>query len=94
MMTWKRVALAMAFGIVSVPAMAGEIIDPVPQRPSVADDPIKGDPNRLICRREPILGSRLGTNRRCMTAAEWAQVRLDNRMRIERAQKDRPTMGQ
>jgi len=88
----KLIALPLSLGLMVVPALAAETVDPVPHEPdrSSVDN---GDANRIICRREPILGSRLGVNRRCMTAAEWAQVRLDNRHQVERAQKDRPLEG-
>jgi len=88
----KLIALSLSFGLMAVPALAGQTVDPVPHEPDRSSVE-NGDPNRIICRREPIIGSRLGVNRRCMTAAEWAQVRLDNRMQIEHAQKDRPTLA-
>jgi len=88
----RLIALPLSFGLMTAPALAGETVDPVPHQPDRSSVE-NGDGNRIICRREEIIGSRLGVNRRCMTAAEWAQVRLDNRMQIERAQKDRPTLG-
>lgn len=30
------------------------------------------DPERLICRSEPVTGSRLATKRTCLTEAQWA----------------------
>ena len=56
-------------------------------------DEAVGDPNRTICRSVAVTGSRLGRQRICQTAAQWAQVRRDNRRNIERAQADRPTAG-
>lgn len=66
------------------------------QTTTVADDSrdeAVGDPNRTICRSIAVTGSRLGRQRVCQTAAQWQQVRRDNRRNIERAQADRPTAG-
>ena len=51
------------------------------------------DPNRVICRSEPILGSRINMQRQCFTAAEWETMRQQNRMSIDRAQTNKPTNG-
>jgi len=56
-------------------------------------DEAVGDPNRTICRSVAVTGSRLGRQRVCQTAAQWQQIRRDNRRSIERAQADRPTAG-
>ena len=45
------------------------------------------DPNRKICEEFKETGSRLAGRRVCMTAAEWAAQRQDNRNDVERAQK-------
>jgi hypothetical protein len=44
------------------------------------------DPNRIICEKQEELGSRLGSKRVCMTAAEWQQKRLNERQMIDRSQ--------
>ena len=46
------------------------------------------DPNAKICEKIELTGSRLGTRRICMTAADWAAQRQDHRNDIERAQKN------
>ena len=57
---------------------------------AVEPSPVAGRPtrNRLICRTNPVLGSRLATRRVCMTAEQWAhhenaleQMRRDNQNR-------------
>jgi len=45
------------------------------------------DPNRKICEEFKDTGSRLGGRRVCMTAADWAAQRRDNREDVEKAQK-------
>lgn len=53
------------------------------------------DPNRIICEKQEILGSRLQSKRVCLTAAEWARKRLEDRQTIDRAQSaaERPPGG-
>jgi uncharacterized protein (DUF2147 family) len=46
--------------------------------------------NRMICKKEKQSGTRLGSKRTCMTAAQWAQVQRDQREATERAQANRP----
>jgi hypothetical protein len=53
----------------------------------------KPDPNRMICRTEPILGSRLDLKRRCMTAQQWTTLQHDTRMQIEKVQRLEYTGG-
>jgi len=45
------------------------------------------DPNRKICEEFKGTGSRLGGRRVCMTAADWAAQRRDNREDVEKAQR-------
>ena len=51
------------------------------------------DPNRLICEKQEVLGSRLATKRVCKTAAEWAADKQSNRESIDRTQIQRVTTG-
>lgn len=43
-------------------------------------------PNRIICRSEQSTGSRLASQKRCLTAQQWADQKLIDRQAIERAQ--------
>jgi hypothetical protein len=47
------------------------------------------DPNRVICEKQEVVGSRLATRRVCMTAAEWADKRREDRQAIDKAQVNR-----
>ncbi len=58
---------------------------PEPSKPPAAK--VK-DPNRKICEEFKASGSRLAARRVCMTAADWAAQRQDNRNDVERAQKN------
>ena len=46
------------------------------------------DPNAKICEKIEITGSRLGSRRVCMTAADWAAQRQDHRNDIEKVQRN------
>jgi hypothetical protein len=43
-------------------------------------------PNRQVCVTEDVLGSRLGSKRHCMTAAEWVAYRREIRNTVDRIQ--------
>jgi len=74
-------------GVMASVAVAGEPVDTnVQQTDRQRDNAKTGDPNRVICRRESTIGTRLGSTRRCMTAAEWAAQRQESRMQLERGQ--------
>lgn len=66
-------AIAM-LGLLSTAAAAGE---------QKADGK---DPNRIICEKQEVVGSRLATKRICMTAAEWQAKRLEERQSLDRSQ--------
>ena len=44
------------------------------------------DPNEVICQRQEVVGSRLQKRRVCMTRAQWADLQLQDRQAIEKAQ--------
>jgi hypothetical protein len=58
-----------------------------PSNPQVAS--AAGDPNQEICEKVDEIGTRLGRKRVCMTRAEWAEQRRQNRAEIEKAQQTR-----
>lgn len=47
------------------------------------------DPNRIICEKQEVLGSRVATKRVCMTAAEWEIRRREDREAVDKAQVNR-----
>lgn len=50
--------------------------------------------NEMVCERQPITGSRLGTRKVCMTRAQWADLKLQDRQEIEKAQTRRGMKGE
>jgi len=45
------------------------------------------DPNRIICEKQEVLGSRVATKKVCLTAAQWAERKREDREAIEKGQK-------
>ncbi|WP_141134018.1 hypothetical protein [Sphingopyxis indica] len=77
-----------ALTLVPVSAVA---MEPAASDSAQKDDASKdGDQNRVICKREKIIGSRLGSKKTCATEAEWAQMRAEQRQATERVQANRP----
>lgn len=50
------------------------------------DDSATGDPNRVICKKMAVTGSRLKKTRLCYTARQWEDMRKDTRQTVEAAQ--------
>ena len=44
------------------------------------------DPNEVVCEKQTVAGSRLATKRVCMTRAQWADVKSQDREEIEKVQ--------
>lgn len=44
------------------------------------------DPDRIICEKQEVVGSRLATRRVCMTAAQWEERKREDRQAIDKAQ--------
>ena len=73
--------LMVALVAFAVPAVAGGASNPAPKALP------KGDPNRIICEREEVIGSRLGGRRVCLTALQWEEKRREHRESTERVQR-------
>ena len=72
-----------------VKMMAGLALLAVPAA-GLAAPPKKGepgyDPNREICKSKPVVGSRLKRVRECATAAQWEEMKLQERTGLLRRQ--------
>jgi predicted secreted protein len=77
----------MAALLVAVPAAAQTAAAPSPA-PATATGSAR-DLNKIICEKQEVIGSRLATRRVCMTRAEWADRKLQDRQEIERVQVQR-----
>ena len=47
------------------------------------------DPNKVICRRQAVVGTRLAKKRICATVAEWERIHAEERQATERIQNQR-----
>jgi hypothetical protein len=72
----------------------------LPVAAASAPAPVAGDAKhpesyytKKICRSEETLGSRLSSNTRCMTQAEWDQFRMEQRRTVDRIQAFKPYSG-
>jgi invasion protein IalB len=52
------------------------------------------DPNEVVCEKQEVLGSRLASRKVCHTRAEWADLKLQDRQDLERAQTRRGMKGE
>jgi len=70
---------------VATPAIA-QVPAPQPQPPQVTQ-PVKKDPlDKVVCRTEQTLGSRLGGHRVCATLREWQEQAQESRDALEKIQ--------
>ncbi len=44
------------------------------------------DPNEVVCEKQTVAGSRLATKRVCMTRAQWADIKSQDREEVEKVQ--------
>jgi len=82
--------LAIAAGLAS-PAFAG---DPAPAQAPATPTAAAPNANEIICEKQQSTGSRLVTKKVCMTRAEWADKRLQDRQEVERVQISRGAKGE
>ena len=73
----KTMVLAVVAVLATTPAVAA---------PKKIEKIATGDPNRVICKYQEVLGTRLRTEKRCMTSQQWYDVYLDDRKTVERVQ--------
>lgn len=82
-------------GLLAGPALAqvaggGAATAPAGQPAAAASIP---DPDKVVCKSEPVLGSRF-PKKVCLTNAQWHQQELDSRRMLERLQGARvPSSG-
>lgn len=51
------------------------------------------DPNKVICKTEDVIGSRLQTKKTCLTAQQWEDMNRETRQTVDRVQNYKPNMG-
>ena len=80
-MTAKHLLTAAAAFLFSEAAIAAEPAAKPPEQPSNA--------NEIVCEKQEVIGSRLGAKKVCMTRAQWAERRLEDRQDLEKVQVQR-----
>ena len=81
----KIIAVTVALSLVPVAALASE------KKDKSAD---MGDSSRIICEKVKMTGSRLAVKKTCHTAAEWADIRRQQRDNTSRIQSAVPRPGE
>jgi hypothetical protein len=74
--------------IAAVPATA-QVTSLVSDHPA----PPGKDPDRIVCEREEVLGTRLAGKKVCKTAAEWREERELQRQTVEGVQRQGTSVG-
>lgn len=91
---------AIALLVVSAPVVAQDSQPAADDTAATGQDAAvegeKEDPDldKVVCRSEKILGSRLGSTKRCQTRRQWEAERAADRRDIERVQNTRYKAGQ
>jgi hypothetical protein len=76
-------AFLIAAGVaVAVPAVAQTTIQPQPVQTATA----KSDVNKLVCKKEEQIGSRLAVKKVCLTVQQWQERATEDRQQLERVQ--------
>lgn len=68
----------------------GSTATPAAAAPAKAEK--ANDPNKLVCKKEPVLGSRMPT-RTCMTQGEWDMRKQEGRDQVDAAQRNIPLIS-
>jgi invasion protein IalB len=78
--------------------LAGATVPSLAQSPAAAapaaQEKKPNDPNAIVCERQESTGSRLASKRICMTRAQWADRRLQDRQELDRVQTQRGAKGE
>lgn len=84
------VASALVVGALATPVLADSTSSSA-TAPTTKSD--ASDPNKVICRRIEVIGSRLDSKRVCRTRAEWDAEQAANRQDLDRSQNMRGARG-
>jgi hypothetical protein len=84
-----KVAFAAAAALLALPSpsVAQIVFDDSPAAtPAKAGKEAQAGDDKVICRMQEEIGSRLDRKRVCMTAGQWRQYEADNKEKVERLQ--------
>lgn len=78
----RLVSLFVALGVLAVPALAQTparaVTDPAAEKQS--------DVEKIVCKREETIGTRLGAKKVCLTVQQWLERERDSKDATERVQ--------
>jgi len=77
---WKALAATALVFSSAAPAQ------PITSYRSINEAPPKGDADKIVCKREETIGTRLGAKKVCLTVAEWTELARTHRERTEQIQ--------
>ena len=83
------ISLVFAAALMAGAPAAGEPAQPAASTPAAKAEKAKADPNEMVCRKEPVLGSRM-KQRICMTQADWDARQQQDRQDLDKSQTQRP----
>jgi hypothetical protein len=84
--------IAVAGLVAPAPVLAqGRDVQAVPAPLPPANAKPKSDDDKVVCKRQEEIGSRLISNKVCMTVAQWRQYEIDNREKLQRLQESAGT---
>lgn len=82
----KSVAVASLLLTVAAPAAAQTPVTPAEAKDVASSD--SSDVNRIVCKKEEKIGSRLGAKKVCLTVKEWEERAAQDRDETGRVQRD------
>ena len=82
--------LTVAALVVPAPAMAQIVFDDSPAKAVPAKSAAKGDLDKIECRQQETIGSRLQAHKVCLTREQWIQAEQDNRRKVQELQELTP----
>jgi hypothetical protein len=74
-------------------ALTALILLAAPAAAQTKDDNTAAAADKVICRNEEVIGSRLQSTRVCLTKAQWAQRRREDRETVTRVQNQKSLNG-
>jgi invasion protein IalB len=76
---------------------AALVLTPLASAPALAQDQQQeqhakkaANPDEVVCEKQQEIGSRIASDRVCMTRSQWAEQRRVSRQEIDKAQTQRP----
>lgn len=86
---FKVIYASVAAAFIAAPAIAQAPAATPPPAQTQANATSAGDPNEVICERQEVTGSRLGSKRICMTRAQRDERKLQDQQELTRVQVQR-----